>query len=189
MGEPQGRSLTGRTVGLVGLGGIARALIKRLKAFNVHLIGIKQHNPQEAMEELGLEWVGRPHELKTLLERSDYVVLCLPLTVESNDLMNRETFACMKSDAFLINLSRGGLVSYDALREALASGQIAGAGLDVFWEEPPDPNDPIFHCNVLATPHIAGSTDFSMRGIVKVVAENIRRVEKNLKPLYRKKLD
>ena len=90
----------------------------------------------------------------------------------------------MKSGAFLINLSRGGLVDRDALEDALESGKIAGAGLDVFWKEPPDPNDPIFNYNVMATPHIAGSTDVSMRGIVKVVAENIRRLEKNLKPLY-----
>jgi len=90
----------------------------------------------------------------------------------------------MKKDAFLINLSRGGLIEYNVLLEALASGLIAGAGLDVFWEEPPDPDDPIFDYNVLATPHIAGSTDGSMQNIVKVVAENIRRIEKNEEPLY-----
>jgi len=118
------------------------------------------------------------------LRKSDFVVLCLPVTAESNNLMNSETFASMRSGAFLINLSRGGLVDPDALLNALASGQIAGAGLDVFWEEPPDPNHSIFHYNVLATPHIAGSTDVSMRGIVKVVAENIRRVDKNMRPLY-----
>ena len=168
----------------MGLGGIGRALIKRLKPFDVHLIGIKQNNPAAAMEELGLEWVGKADELKVLLRKSDFVVLCLPVTAESNNLMNSETFASMRSGAFLINLSRGGLVDPDALLNALASGQIAGAGLDVFWEEPPDPDHSIFHYNVLATPHIAGSTDVSMRGIVKVVAENIRRVEKNIKPLY-----
>jgi len=123
-------------------------------------------------------------ELKVLLRKSDFVVLCLPVTAESKDLMNPETFACMKPSAFLINLSRGGLVDPDALRNALACGQIAGTGLDVFWEEPPDPDHSIFRYNVLATPHIAGSTDVSMRGIVKVVAENIRRVEKNMIPLY-----
>jgi phosphoglycerate dehydrogenase-like enzyme len=100
--------------------------------------------------------------------------------------MNHDAFSSMKQDAFLINLSRGGLVDRDALEEALASGRIAGAGLDVFWEEPPDPQDPIFNYNVLATPHIGGSTDVSMRGIVKVVAENIRRVEKNEEPFYLK---
>jgi phosphoglycerate dehydrogenase-like enzyme len=73
-----------------------------------------------------------------------------------------------------------------ALEDALASGRIAGAGLDVFWEEPPDPNDPIFAYNVLATPHIGGSTDVSMRGIIKAVAENIRRIVNNRKPLHLK---
>ena len=184
MGEPQGKSLCGCTVGIVGLGGIGRALIKRLKPFDVHLIGIKRNNPREAMRALDLEWVGHADELKILLKKSDFVVLCLPVTTENKDLMNHETFSCMKPGSFLINLSRGGLVDAEALRDALASGQIAGAGLDVFWEEPPDPHDPIFSYNVLATPHIAGSTDVSMRGIVKVVAENIRRIEKNKKPLY-----
>jgi phosphoglycerate dehydrogenase-like enzyme len=75
-------------------------------------------------------------------------------------------------------------VNHDALRNALSAGQIAGAGLDVFWEEPPSPDDTIFSFNVMATPHIAGSTDVSMRGIVKVVAENIRRVDLGLAPHY-----
>ena len=184
MGEPQGRALSGRTVGVVGLGGIGRALIKRLKAYDVHLIGIKRREPERAGKDLGLEWAGGPGEFTKLLEMSDYVVLCLPLTPESRNLMDRAAFSCMKRTAFLINVSRGGLVVRDALLEALASGLIAGAGLDVFWEEPPDPNDPIFQYNVLATPHIAGSTDVSMRGIADVVAENIQRLEKGLEPLY-----
>jgi phosphoglycerate dehydrogenase-like enzyme len=90
----------------------------------------------------------------------------------------------MKQNVFLINLSRGGLVDREALQEALASGKIAGAGLDVFWEEPPDPDDTIFNYNVLATPHIGGATDISIRGIVKAVANNILRLENNEKPLY-----
>ncbi len=184
MGQPQGRALTGRTIGLIGLGGIGRALVKRLKTFGVHLIGIKRYNPKDAMKKLGMDWVGGVEDLAELLSRSDFVVLCLPVTPESRNLIDYKAFASMKNEAFLINLSRGGLVNHDALKDALASGKIAGAGLDVFWEEPPDPNDPIFNYNVMATPHIAGSTDVSMRGIVKVVAENIRRLEKNLEPLY-----
>jgi phosphoglycerate dehydrogenase-like enzyme len=183
MGQPQGRALNGRTIGLIGLGGIGRALVKRLKAFGVHLIGIKRYNPEDAMEKLGMDWVGGIEDLKELLSRSDFVVLCLPVTPESRNLIDHNAFSFMKNGAFLINLSRGGLVDRDALENALASRKIAGAGLDVFWEEPPDPNDPIFNYNIMATPHIAGSTDVSMRGIVKVVAENIRRLEKNLKPL------
>jgi phosphoglycerate dehydrogenase-like enzyme len=184
MGEPRGRALSGKTVGLVGLGGIGRALIRRLKAFDVRLIGIKRHIPAVAGEELGLEWVGGADDLEQLLIRSDYVVLCLPASAETRNLMNRSTFAAMKPGAFLINLARGALVDRDALEEALAAGRIAGAGLDVFWEEPPDPEDPIFSYNVLATPHTAGSTDVAMRGIVRAVAENIRRVENHQEPLY-----
>ena len=186
MGQPQGRGLNGRTIGLIGLGGIGRALVKRLKAFGVHLIGIKRNNPEEAKEKLGMEWVGGIEDLKELLSRSDFVILCLPLTPENKNLIDRNAFSSMKNEAFLINLSRGGLVERDALENALESGKIAGAGLDVFWEEPPDPNDPIFNYNVMATPHIGGSTDVSMRGIVKIVAKNIRRLENNLNPLYLK---
>ena len=100
--------------------------------------------------------------------------------------MDRNAFSSMKQSAFLINVSRGGLVDRDALEVALASDAIAGAGLDVFWEEPPDPDDPIFSYNILATPHIAGSTDVSMQGIANAAAENIQRLEKNREPLYLK---
>jgi phosphoglycerate dehydrogenase-like enzyme len=188
-GAPSGRALCGKTVGLIGLGGIGRALARRLKAFDVHLIGIKRRDSQEAKEELGLEWAGTPEDLKELLRRSDYVVLCLPLTPENKNLIGRDAFNAMKGDAFLINVSRGGLVDRNALEEALATEKIAGAGLDVFWEEPPDPNDPVFRYNVLATPHIAGATDVSIGGIVKAVAENIRRLDRGEEPLYLKSRD
>ena len=183
MGQPQGKALSGRTVGIVGLGGIGQALIRRLKGFGVRIIGLKRHEPQAAKTALGLDWVGDAGQLPELLGQSDVVFLCLPVTPESSGLMNRRTLACMKPSAHLINLSRGGLVERDALEWALTAGAIAGAGLDVFWEEPPDPDDPIFGLNVLATPHVGGSTDLSMQGIVAGVVENIRRLEAGLVPL------
>jgi len=188
MGEPQGKALLGKTVGLVGLGGIGRALAERLQPFGVRLIGIRRSPDEQTKTALGLDWIGGKDDLNELLQKSDYVILCLPLSSESMNLMNRESFSQMKEGAFFINLSRGGLVYREALEEALASGKIGGAGLDVFWEEPPDPNDRIFSYNVIATPHIAGSTDVSMEGIVKVVAENIQRVERGERPLYEKTL-
>ena len=183
MGEPLGKTLMGRTVGIVGLGSIGRAVARRLKNFDVRLIGIKQSNPEEAMQELGLEWAGGTEDLPILLEQSDFVVLCLPLTEKSNLMMNKSAFNSMKDGSFLINLSRGGLVDRSALEDALDSGKIAGAGLDVFWEEPPDPADPIFNYNVIAAPHIGDVTDTAITGIVKAVAENIRRVERKEYPL------
>lgn len=186
MGTPKGRAIKGKTVGIIGLGGLGRALIKRLKAFDVHLIGIKQSEPEKAAAELGLEWAGTPDKLEELLERSDFVVLCLPATDKSRNMIDRKAFTAMKRQPFLINLARGGLVDRVALLEALSSGQIAGAGLDVFWEEPPDPHDPIFSYNVLSTPHIAGSTDISTEGIVRVMSENFRRLEAGGEILHRR---
>lgn len=186
MGEPQGMALSGKTVGIVGLGGIGRALVRRLRPFDVRLIGIKRKDPQKAMDDLGLEWVGGPEDLSHLLREADFVTICLPLTENTRHIMDRETLSSMKQTSFLINLSRGGLVDRNALEEALASGKIAGAGLDVYWSEPPDPEDPIFTYNVLATPHVAGSTDVSMRGIVAAVAENIGRLERHEQPRYLK---
>ncbi len=183
MGEPRGMALTGKTVGIIGLGGIGQALIRRLRAFDMRILGLKRTQPERACKEMNLDWAGGPQALGELLGRSDFVVLCLPLTPATRSLMNRDTFAMIKPGAFLINLSRGGLVERDSLEEALNSGRLAGAGLDVFWEEPPDPEDPIFRKNVLATPHLAGSTDLSMSGIVSAVAENLRRLEQGKEPL------
>ncbi len=110
MGQPQGRALSGRTVGLVGLGGIGRALAKRLKPFGVRLIGIKRSDPQTARRELGLDWAGGPEDLEQLLSRSDFVVLCLPVTTESRHIIDGRAFSVMRREAFLINLARGGLI-------------------------------------------------------------------------------
>ncbi|MCF8128349.1 MAG: 2-hydroxyacid dehydrogenase [Deltaproteobacteria bacterium] len=183
MGEPQGMALRGRTVGIVGLGGIGRALVKRLKPFGVRILGLKRRDPALSKDTLGLDWAGGPEQLHEMLSRSDYVVLCLPVTPDSINLMDYEAFAAMKPGSFLINVSRGGLVNRDALAQALSKHVIAGAGLDVFWQEPPDPEDPIFEHNIITTPHIAGCTDDSMRGIVAGVSENITRIERGEQPL------
>lgn len=101
-------------------------------------------------------------------------------------MFTAETFRLMKPTAFLINLARGGLVERDGLLHALKNGLIAGAGLDVFWTEPPEPDDEIFSYNVVATPHIGGVTDVSLNGIADGVAGNIARVERGEVPLYKK---
>lgn len=185
MGEPQGLALSGKTAGVIGLGGIGRALIRRLKTFDMKIMGIKRSHVEKSRDSLGLDWASGPADLAILLEKSDYVLLCLPCTDESLHLINSSTISRLKPGAFLVNLSRGGLIEHEALEKALADGSIAGVGLDVFWEEPPDPADPIFSHNVIATPHIAGSTDVSINGIVKAVAENIKRLENNQEILNR----
>ena len=110
-----------------------------------------------------------------MLAESDFIVSSLPDTSTTHHLLDDRAFAAMKEGAMFINLGRGGVVKREALLQALQSGRLAGAGLDVFWQEPPDPQDPVFSCNVIATPHIGGVTDVSLDGIFQGVCANLSR--------------
>jgi len=182
LGRPMGMSLGGKTVGLIGLGDIGKALLRRLAPFDVRLVGIKANPAADLAEEYGLAWCGVTADLDRLLAEADFVVLSVPDNDQTHALFNRQTFAKMKPGAMLVNLGRGGVVDHDALLEALQSGHLAGAGLDVYWQEPPDPDDPVFSCNIIATPHIGGVTDTSLDGIFEGVVENLKRL-KNGEPL------
>jgi phosphoglycerate dehydrogenase-like enzyme len=109
------------------------------------------------------------------LHDADYVIACVNYDHRSHHLFNEAALTAMKPGAYLINIARGGLVDQDALLKALESGHLAGAGLDVFWEEPVDPQHPLFRQNVVATPHIAGITDAFHQGGARALAENIAR--------------
>ena len=111
-------------------------------------------------------------------------MLCINFTPDRFHLFGEQEITAMKKGAFIINVARGGLLDPDALLAALRSGQVAGAGLDVFWEEPVDMTHPIFRENVIATPHIAGVTDVSYEGIALAFAENVRRYKAGETPLY-----
>ncbi len=175
-GSPTGRALLGHTAGIIGVGGIGTALAQRLKPFGMRLIGVKRSWKSVDPEVLGLEWIAGMDALPRLLKESEFLFLCLPLTPETRGIVGREQFALLPSGALVVNGSRGGLIDRQALEEALDSGHVAGAGMDVYWEEPTRPNDPLFaRPNVVCTPHIAGSTDVAYRGIGTGVADNIRR--------------
>nr|WP_286009779.1 2-hydroxyacid dehydrogenase [Salinicola sp. S1-1-2] len=180
LGGPIGVGLKGKTAGVIGLGGLGQSLVQRLRAFDMTLMGIKRQADPAFAERHGLAWLGTLEQLPTLLERADFVVLTLPDTPETHQMIDAQALASMRHGAFLINLGRGGLISRDALLEALRSGQLGGAGLDVFWEEPPNPDDPIFVENVIATPHIGGVTDVSTQGIFEVACERLRQLAQQL---------
>ena len=97
--------------------------------------------------------------------------------------------AVIKEKAFIVNVARGPLIDYDALVQALTNGRLAGAGLDVFWDEPVDPADPLFQLNVIATPHVAGVTDTSYNEIARGLAGNVDRLRQGLPPLNCVNLD
>ena len=183
IGAPMGTALMGKTVAIFGVGSIGAQLALRLKHFQVHMLGIK-HHPSEALKHtLGLDFLGGPDDVAQVLEQADFVVLALPVTPETRAMLNADAFARMKKTAFLINVARGPVIDHTALVEALAQKQIAGAGLDVFWDEPTDPDDALFQYNVIATPHTAGVTDLSYNDIARGLAANVNRIRTGQPPI------
>jgi phosphoglycerate dehydrogenase-like enzyme len=176
-GSPRGRALMGRTAGIVGLGGIGQALAVRLKPFGMRLIGLQRRPDAALAQRLGLEWVGSPDQLADLLRQSDYLFLCAPLTDETRALIDQRALDLLPDQACVINSARGGLVDQPALLSALSSGRLLGAGLDVFEQEPLEPASPLLErSEILATPHIAGVTEISYKGIGQRVADNLRHL-------------
>lgn len=163
--------LRGRTMGIVGFGGVGLALARRARAFDMDVVAVKR-TPSDGAPE-GVTLWGR---LNDLLARSDIVVITVPLTEETRGLFDRKTFERMKPTAILVNVGRGEVVDTAALIDALRDNKIAGAGLDVFEQEPLPDDSPLWGMeNVVITPHIAGnSPDRSGRNL-ETVLENLRR--------------
>jgi phosphoglycerate dehydrogenase-like enzyme len=182
-GSPTGQAMLGKTVCIVGLGGIGRELARRLAGFKVMIVTVDEH-PGRTVP--GVD-IARSFPLSRLCEavgEADYVVLCINYTPDRFHLFGVKEIAAMKKGAFLVNVARGGLLDPVALLASLRTGQVAGAGLDVFWDEPVDMTHPIFSENVIATPHIGGVTDVSYEGIAQAFAENMRRYAAGETPLY-----
>jgi phosphoglycerate dehydrogenase-like enzyme len=183
VGEPAGVALAGKTACIIGLGGVGSELGLRLQAFRMRLFGVRARpilgNPRGvAMRLFG------PDRLHEAIDQADYVIVCAAMDAKNRNLMDSAALGAMKKGAYLINIARGGLVDSNALEEALASGHLAGAGLDVFAEEPIDPAHPLLKHNVIITPHIAGVTDLSYAGIAKVVADNLTRYARGDEPQH-----
>jgi phosphoglycerate dehydrogenase-like enzyme len=174
VGAPVGTTLMGKTVTIVGFGGIGRALAKRLRALGVRIVAVSRSGTSRGEADRHLAVSALPEALR----EADFIVVATPLTDETRGLIGKDALASAKQGAFLINVARGPVVDREALLAALASGKLAGAGLDVFWEEPPDPLDRLFSLEVVATPHIGGATDLSLQEIARAVAENVDRLRR-----------
>lgn len=186
LGAPLGDMLAGRTVCLYGLGAIARALAKRLYCFNVRLFGITRDPLARKIAEFGLDRCFHVSERDNCLSETDILVLCVRYSEEMRNTIGAHELACLPQGAYLVNVARGGLVDYKALYGALRNGQIAGAALDVFWQEPISVDDPILRLpNVIATPHIGAVTRSSFSDIADAVALNIDRLRHGEPPLNR----
>ena len=184
-GSPVGQALLGRTAGLIGFGGIGKALAIRLKSFQMKIMVIKKHPDKISKQDLGVEWAGGIKDLPQLLKQTDYLFICVPLTVETRNMIDEQELTLLPKRSYILNAARGPIINKKALMKALGSGNIGGVALDVYWKEPPEPNDPILdYPNVLATPHIAGVSDVSYRGIADKIKENITRVMEGKLPLH-----
>jgi D-3-phosphoglycerate dehydrogenase len=168
--------IDGQTLGLVGLGNIACATARKAQAFGLELIAYDPFIPPWTAKEFKVELVST---LEELAGRSDFVSVHVPLNDHTRGLIDAEVFAAMKPTAYLINTCRGPTVDEKALIEALESGQIAGAGLDVFEVEPTPADNPLLKMdNVVLTPHSAGTSTLSMAiGEVQIGRETARLLQ------------
>ena len=174
-----GTGMTGRTLGTIGLGNIARDLFDLAAPWDMRHIAHDPYVTPEQATAIGVELV----DLETLLRESDFIVVLCKLTDETHHLINRERLALMKPSAYLISIARGPIVDELALHEALTSGGIRGAGMDVFEQEPPDPANPIFGLdNVIVAPHALCWTDECARGNGAGVLSTILDVRRGVVP-------
>ncbi|RJP31130.1 MAG: hydroxyacid dehydrogenase [Actinobacteria bacterium] len=172
----------GKILGIVGMGQIGREVAARAKPFGCRIVYFDiVPLPAGVEQELGAERL----DLDDLLRISDIVSIHVPLTPETTLLIDREKLAAMKPDAFLLNLARGEVVDEEALAEALAEGRLAGAGIDVFTQEPVDPDNPLLASDkVFLSPHVSGGTNESRVRMLTITVENVIRVLSGDKPLY-----
>ena len=168
--------LEGKTLGIVGLGRIGEALTTRAQAFGMRVIASKRDVSQRYNSAAKPELILPSDELPLLLRQSDHVVICLPYTSETHHLFDTGMLKNMKPSAYLYNIARGKIVDEDALIEALRREQIAGAGLDVFEQEPLPIRSPLWDFeNVILTPHTGGLTPHYFTRTAEIWAENMRR--------------
>ena len=180
-GDQKAAELTGKTVGLVGIGQAGYQLARMLAPFGTRILCHDPFAPQERAREIGAEMVA----LENLLAESDIVSLHCSSSPETYHLMNEKTLAMMKHDAYLINTGRGALVDESALLRALEAGKFAGAALDVFEVEPAPADNPLLNVpSVIVTPHMAGWTGEALKREAMGAAEEIIRVMKGQKPVH-----
>jgi D-3-phosphoglycerate dehydrogenase len=163
------RPIRGQTLGIIGLGRIGQSVAVRAKGFSVRILACESFPNREFVAQHGIELV----DLPTLLAQSDFVSLHVPLGPDTRGLINRRTLAQMKPGAILVNTARGGLIVERDLLDALKSGHLGGAGLDVFEVEPTVGNPLVSLPNVVSSPHVAGVDTQSLKEMADLAAQNI----------------
>ncbi|MBI2907145.1 MAG: D-2-hydroxyacid dehydrogenase [Chloroflexi bacterium] len=168
--------LSGKTMGVVGMGAIGSNLTRMAKGIGMRVIATRRHAMKREHDVGYVDEVFPFTELLGMLKESDFVALALPLTEESRKLIGEKELRAMKPSAYIINVSRGPIIDQSVLVRALKEGWIAGAGLDVFEREPLPAESELWGMpNVILSPHMAGSTDMRDRHVTQVFANNLKR--------------
>ena len=166
-----GTEITGKVLGIFGFGNIGKIVADRAKGLRMRVLVCDPFLNEQVAAKHGIELI----PMDTLLERSDYITVHVPLNDTTHNLIDRKTIQTMKAGVRIINCARGGIVNESALLEGLNSGKIAGAAIDVFEEEPPQKNNPLLkHERVICTPHLGASTAEAQVNVAIQVAEQIR---------------
>ena len=172
--EPVGVEPEGKLLGIVGLGNIGAQVAKRAKGFGMRVIAYDSFRNEKLAAEAGVAYVDT---LDELLARADYVTLHVPHTAQTHHMIGRAQLDAMKPGAILINTARGGIIDEAALAEALQSGRLGGAGLDVFEEEPLPLDSPLLKCpRTVFSPHTAADTHESARKVSLATVQNMIKV-------------
>jgi phosphoglycerate dehydrogenase-like enzyme len=164
-----GQELSGKTVGIIGCGNVGQELVRLLQPFQCQIRVRDIADRSEFCRQFGAVET----EFQELIEEADIVTLHVPLTEDTENFINKSVFSKMKPSAFLVNTSRGRVVHQEDLHQALMSGDIAGAGLDVFWQEPPTDKDFLQLSNLMVTPHIGGNTKEAIEAMGKAAIQNL----------------
>ncbi|MEJ7606447.1 MAG: hydroxyacid dehydrogenase [Bryobacteraceae bacterium] len=165
-----GSELRGKTLGIIGLGSIGREVVRRAVPFEMRIVAHDPYVSSSVASDIGVELL----DLKSLYQQSDYITLHMALTPETTRMINRDSIASMKDGVRIVNCARGELIDSEALNEGMASGKVAGAGLDVFDQEPPAADLPLLkQPNLIATPHIGGSTEEAQEIVGIRIAEQV----------------
>lgn len=165
----QGKELYRKTLGIIGLGRIGSIVADRAKALKMEVIAYDPFIRQEVAEKMGVELV----TLEELYRRADFITVHTPLTPETKWLIDKDAFSKMKDGVMIINCARGGIIKEKDLYDAIVSGKVAGAALDVFEEEPPGDNPLLGLDSVICTPHLGASTKEAQTNVAVAIAEQI----------------
>ncbi|WP_209124157.1 phosphoglycerate dehydrogenase [Alkalihalobacillus sp. BA299] len=175
-----GNEIFGKTLGVIGTGRIGKEVIRRARGFNMNVLCYDLYPDKELDQQEQVQYVA----FEKLLQQADFITIHTDLNEHSNSLIGKEELKMMKSTAFIVNTARGGIINEEALYHSLQKGEIKGAAMDVFVEEPLTHSPLLELSNFVATPHMAGYTYEALREVGMITARNVINVLEQKAPLY-----